>query len=97
MREKIYSVYIMASYSGVLYIGVTNDLERRVYEHKLKTVPGFTKRYNCVRLVWHEDYNDIAIAISREKQLKDWRRDWKLALIRETNPTFDDLAERWLE
>jgi putative endonuclease len=97
MREQQYSVYIMTSFSGVLYVGVTNDLERRVNEHKARLIPSFTQRYNCTRLVWFEQYNDITLAIAREKQLKNWRREWKLVLIREENPDFDDLAERWLE
>ena len=97
MREKLYSVYIMASYSGVLYIGVTNDLVRRVREHKLRLTPSFTQRYHCTRLVWYENFGDVSMAISREKQLKNWRREWKLALIRKLNPAFADLAEGWFE
>jgi putative endonuclease len=71
---KTYSVYIMASASGVLYIGVTNDLERRVFEHKHKRVPGFSARYNIQKLVYFETFGDVRAAIAREKQLKGWLR-----------------------
>ena len=78
---------------GTLYIGVTRDLVRRVYEHKQKVVPGFTSRYRVDRLVWYEIYDDPTNAITREKELKKWRRDWKIRLIEEANPNWGDLFE----
>jgi putative endonuclease len=87
-----YYVYILASrIGGTLYIGVTNDLVRRVFEHKSKFVRGFTKKYDVSRLVYFEQYDDIQIAIQREKQLKKWNRAWKVRLIEEKNPNWDDL------
>ena len=87
-----YYVYILASkIGGTLYIGVTNDLIRRVFEHKPKFVRGFTKKYDVVRLVYFEQYDDIEIAIQREKRLKKWNRQWKIRLIEEQNPNWDDL------
>ena len=88
-------VYILASRSRVLYIGVTNDLQRRVSEHKLKTVPGFTARYNITRLVHYEFFENIRDAIAREKQLKGWRRSKKTALIESENPDWHDLSQGW--
>jgi putative endonuclease len=85
-------VYLLASGKhGTLYLGVTNDLVRRVYEHKSKAVPGFTSRYNVVRLVWYECYDDADTAIWREKEVKKWRRDWKIRLIEKDNPDWSDL------
>jgi putative endonuclease len=81
----------------VLYVGVTNDLERRVQEHKLKLVPGFTATYNCDRLVWYEEFSDASGAIETEKRLKGWRREKKVTLIEETNPQWRDLAADWFE
>jgi putative endonuclease len=89
----VYHVYIMASASGVLYTGVTNFLERRVRQHKQKRVEGFTKKYDVARLVYFEPHGQIKGAISREKQIKNWRREKKLALIRSINPKFRDLSE----
>jgi putative endonuclease len=87
-----YYVYILASKKhGTLYIGVTNDIVRRVYEHKAKAVPGFTTRYGVDKLVWFETCDDAETAIAREKELKKWRRDWKTRLIEEQNPNWDDL------
>jgi putative endonuclease len=87
-----YYVYLMASGKhGTLYVGVTRDLVRRVYEHKAKLVRGFTSRYDVTRLVWFEVYDDPVNAIEREKQIKTWRRDWKIRLIEENNPDWDDL------
>ena len=89
-----YYVYILASRKhGTLYIGVTNDLVRRVYEHKSKVVRGFTKRYDITRLVWFEVYDDPTNAIEREKELKKWRRDWKINLIEQSNPGWVDMYE----
>ena len=87
-----YYVYILASRKyGTLYIGVTSDLVRRVYEHKAKVIPGFTKRYRGDKLELFETFDDPANAIAREKELKKWRRDWKTRLIDEQNPNWDDL------
>ncbi len=87
-------VYCMASdRNGTLYLGVTNDLVRRVYQHKTKTLGGFTARYGVDRLVWYECYDDPTNAICREKELKKWRRAWKLALIEKMNPSWMDLYE----
>ena len=88
----VYHIYILASPSGVLYTGVTNHLERRVAQHKQKLLAGFTKKYEVVRLVYYEPFNQIKSAIRREKQIKSWRRDKKLALIRAMNPEFRDLC-----
>jgi len=88
-------VYIMASRSRTLYTGVTNNLERRVSQHKLKLVPGFTARYNINRLVYYEHHADIREAIRREKQIKGWLREKKIALITLMNPGWCDLSENW--
>jgi putative endonuclease len=85
-------VYILASKPrGTLYVGVTNDLVRRVAEHKTGAIPGFTKKYGVRTLVYFEEHGDYAVAITREKKLKRWRRDWKRSLIEETNPHWADL------
>lgn len=91
MRQ--YYVYIMNSISGTLYIGMTNDLVRRVSEHKEGTLGGFTKQYKCHRLAYYEITNDVKAAIAREKQLKGWTRSKKLTLISSMNPTWRDLSE----
>ena len=91
-RERVYWVYILASgLGGTLYIGVTNNLIRRVYEHQHSLVDGFTKKYAVHRLVYFEQHTDIEAAIRREKRLKRWYRAWKIRLIEETNPNWDDL------
>ena len=88
----MYYVYLTASQKhGTLYLGVTNNLVRRIHEHKTKMVPGFTVQYNVVRLVWFESYDDPTNAITREKDIKKWRRDWKIRLIEEDNPEWLDL------
>jgi putative endonuclease len=85
-------VYLLASKKhGTLYIGVTNDVVRRVYEHRTKAVGGFTTRYSVDKLVWFEVYEDAGTAIAREKELKKWRRDWKIRPIEEQNPGWSDL------
>ncbi len=85
-------VYILASgQHGTLYVGVTNDLVRRVWEHREGLVDGFTKKYDVKRLVWYEQHSDPASAIQREKRLKRWHRDWKTRLIEEENPLWADL------
>jgi putative endonuclease len=87
-----YYVYLLASRKhGTLYVGVTNDLVRRVYEHKTKAVPGFTRKYNVARLVWFEAHEDVTAAIEREKEIKKWRRDWKIAMIETENSEWRDL------
>ena len=93
MRQ--YFVYIMGSRSKTLYVGVTNDLERRVCEHKQGLVAGFTSRYRVTRLVYYEETSDVAAAIEREKQIKGWLRSKKVALIESMNPEWDDLSDRW--
>ena len=95
MEEKYYYVYILASQrNGTLYIGVTSDLIKRVYEHKAKLLAGFTKQYNIDKLVYFEQTTDIESAITREKQLKKWNRKWKLDLIEKSNPTWEDLYNK---
>ena len=90
---KYYFVYILASKkNGVLYIGVTNDLERRILEHKHKVSKGFAAKYNADQLVYFEQFSIIEEAIQREKQLKKWNRDWKIELIEKENPDWNDLA-----
>jgi putative endonuclease len=93
LRGVVYHVYILASASGVLYTGVTSGLERRVLEHKEELFGGFTKRYEVKRLVYFEGFGDVRGAIHREKQIKGWRREKKVALIRGMNPKFCDLSE----
>jgi putative endonuclease len=93
----IYYVYILASkQNGTLYIGVTNDLIRRVYEHKNDLIPGFSSKYRVHRLVYYERVDDIQTAIQREKQLKKWSRRWKLELIEKANPDWKDLYDELL-
>ena len=92
---KQYFVYILASPSRTLYTGVTSDLTRRVYEHKQKLIPGFTSRYNVGLLVYFETFNTPQEAIAREKQIKGWVRRKKIALIEESNPSWQDLSEAW--
>jgi putative endonuclease len=92
-----YYVYIMTNHSGTLYAGVTNDLKRRVYQHKQKLIPGFTAQYNITRLVFFEATTDVRAAIAREKQIKGWLRAKKVALIESGNPGWKDLAADWYE
>ena len=91
-RDRRFWVYILASdIGGTLYVGVTNDLVRRVHEHKTKTADGFTKKYDIERLVYFEPFDDVENAIRREKRLKKWSRAWKTRLIEEKNPNWVDL------
>lgn len=90
MRE--YYLYIMASIGDVLYAGVTNNLERRVYEHKNGLIEGFTKKYNCKRLVYFELSDDVRVILEREKQIKNWTRKKKIWLINQMNPEWRDLS-----
>ena len=94
MKDHCYSVYMIASKSRVIYIGMTNDLSRRVFEHKNELVEGFTKQYRCHRLVYYESFDDVTKAIDREKQLKRWSRVKKVWLIERRNPTWEDLCSR---
>ena len=92
-REHRYFVYIMASArNGALYVGVTNNLVRRAYEHREGAVPGFTKKYGVKMLVWFEEHADVREAIAHEKRIKKWERAWKLQLIESVNPTWFDLG-----
>ena len=95
MREKTFYVYLLASKSRRLYVGVTNDLERRLFEHKAKLVDGFTKQYSIDRLVYFEQTTDVLSAITREKQIKSWRRSKKISLIETINPSWEDLSAEW--
>lgn len=89
-----YYTYIMFSQkNGTLYIGVTNDLARRAYEHRNGLLNGFTKKYNVHKLGYYEVFDDVNAAIIREKQLKNWHRDWKINLINQNNPNWDDLFD----
>lgn len=97
MHEGSYFTYMVASRSHTLYIGVTGDLRKRVFQHKWKEHDGFTARYNCDRLVWFERHQDVRRAIAREKELKGWRREKKVALIEALNPTWADLSRDWYE
>jgi putative endonuclease len=90
----VYYVYLMASHKhGTLYIGVTSNILGRVYQHKTNAVPGFTRRYHVHLLVWFECYDDPLTAIAREKEIKKWRREWKINLIEQINPEWIDLYE----
>lgn len=92
---KTYYVYLMSSQKrGTLYVGVTNDLIRRVWEHKHDVVEGFTKKYQVHQLVWFEETSDVTAALHREKQIKKWRRQWKIDLIEKENPKWDDLYDQ---
>lgn len=92
-----YYIYIMTNHSGTLYTGVTNDLERRVFQHKHKTLKGFTRKYNITRLVYYEHTHDVASALFREKQIKGWVREKKIKLIESENPEWNDLSENWYD
>ena len=88
-----FHVYIMASRrNGTLYIGMTDDLNRRVWQHQTGAIPGFTRRYGVKMLVWHEAHDSRESAFARERAMKEWHRDWKLRLIEATNPDWRDLA-----
>jgi putative endonuclease len=97
MHEGSYFTYMMASRSRTLYIGVTGNLHKRVFDHKWKEHEGFTATYNCDRLVWFESHQDVTKAIAREKQLKAWRREKKIVLIERTNPAWVDLSKDWYD
>jgi len=93
-----FHVYILTNWNNrVMYVGVTNNLTRRLFEHKSRQVPGFTRRYNVTNLVYMEETTDVNAALDREKQIKRWRREKKDDLVRTMNPTFMDLSEGWFE
>ena|SRR6266852_1862307 len=95
MTDRAYYVYILASRSRTLYTGVTDDLQRRVPQHKQGDAGGFTTRYYVTRLVYHETFGNPKAAIAREKEIKSWRRSKKVALIKATNPKWLDLSDEW--
>lgn len=96
MHTHQYYIYLLSNKNNnVLYVGVTNNLERRVYEHKNKIIEGFTAKYNINKLVYYEDTSDINSAILREKEIKKWRREKKNNLINSINPEWKDLSETW--
>jgi putative endonuclease len=97
MYQKSYYVYILTNNSRTLYTGLTNNLTRRVYEHRHKLVPGFTAQYNITRLVYFEETGEVQTALAREKQIKGWLRAKKIALIESVNPTWADLSAGWDE
>ena len=91
MFKRYYTYILTNKYNEVLYIGVTNDLERRVAEHRSGMIPGFTQKYNCHKLVYYEEYSEVEMAIAREKQLKKWSRPKKETLIATKNKEWEDL------
>ncbi|MDH5360430.1 MAG: GIY-YIG nuclease family protein [Gammaproteobacteria bacterium] len=94
--EKLYYVYLLTNWNDeVMYVGVTNNLARRIYEHKNKLVEGFAKKYNITKLVYYEQTRDVNSAIAREKQIKGWRREKKNALVLAYNPVWKDLSLEW--
>jgi len=88
-------VYILSSRSGTLYVGITGFFSRRIHQHKYDSIEGFTKKYQCHRLVYYESHQDVQVAIAREKQIKRWSREKKITLIERVNPRWEDLAENW--
>jgi putative endonuclease len=93
--EKCYYVYLLTNWNnGVMYVGITNDLKRRVYEHQNKLMKGFTEKYNVNKLVYYEQTNDVISALEREKEIKKWRRQKKNSLVFGVNPQWDDLSGR---
>ena len=95
--ERNYYVYLLTNWNNkVMYVGVTNNLERRMYEHKHKLVEGFTQKYNIDKLVYFEETRDVHAALAREKEIKKWRREKKNALVLKDNTEWSDLSEGWL-
>jgi len=93
---KSYHIYILTNKpNGVLYIGITSNLEKRIWEHKNEIFAGFSKKYKTKMLVYFEEFNDVKLAIEREKNLKTWKRNWKIELIEKINPNWKDLALKW--
>jgi len=97
LTDKTFYLYIIASKTGTLYVGMTNNIKRRVYEHKYHLIPGFTDKYRIERLLYVEKINDPVSAIKREKQIKAWRREKKVSLIDSINPQWNDLSQDWYE
>jgi putative endonuclease len=97
MRDRPCYVYILTNAGRMSYIGVTSHFERRFWEHKTNVIPGFTQKYNVKRPVYYEMFGDICPAIAREKEIKGWRREKKIALIKPLNPTWRDLSEDWIQ
>jgi putative endonuclease len=95
MRPAAMYVYLLSSTTRRLYVGVSNDLSRRVWQHRDGTIRGFTRKYSITRLVYYESFSDPAVAIRREKQIKSWSRVKKLALVASMNPSWIDYAEHW--
>ena len=94
--DKVCAVYILSNYEGTtLYIGVTSDLIKRIYQHKNKLIEGFSAKYNLDKLVYYELADSIESAIARDKQLKRWHKQWKINLIKQQNPMFNDLSSQW--
>ena len=96
-KENQYYVYIMTNKSETLYVGMTNNIKKRVYEHKNKIIDGFTKKYNIRRLLYFETFGDSNSAIAREKTIKGWLRKKKIELLSKTNPHWKDLSEDWYD
>jgi putative endonuclease len=94
---KTFYVYILASTSGTLYTGITNDIKRRVFEHKNHLVPGFTDKHNIDKLLYIETFRNVDHAIKREKQIKGWKREKKIKLIDQENPQRNDLSAEWFD
>ena len=95
--DKKYYVYLLTNWNNkVMYVGITNNLERRIYEHKHKLVKGFTAKYNVHKLVYFEEGNDVQAAIAREKEIKKWRREKKNNLVKTLNPEWEDLSKDWM-
>ena len=96
-NQRNFYVYIMSNLAGITYVGMTNDIARRVSEHKRGALPGFARKHGTKKLVYYEDFQYVEDAIAREKQIKSWRKEKKRALIRELNPKWDDLSAGWFE
>lgn len=94
---KMFAIYIMTNKSGTLYTGMTNDLMRRVFEHRQMKTPGFTSKYRITKLLYYEYTEDVRAAIGREKQIKGWRRSKKISLIESMNPDWNDLSDGWYD
>ena len=96
MKDSVFYVYLLTNWNNkVMYVGITNNLKRRMYEHKNKMIEGFTEKYNVNKLVYFEETPDVTSAISREKEIKKWRREKKNMLVKKTNPKWDDLSDHW--
>jgi putative endonuclease len=97
MNEKTYYVYLLTNWNNkVMYVGMTNDLQRRIFEHKKKSVKGFTEKYNVNKLVYYEQTSDVEVALNREKEIKKWRREKKDSLVENTNSLWRDLSQDFL-